>query len=75
MNTSDPVECDLLFNQLIQDVFEQRVPITHKEAVSFTCSKKLVRIERVRGREIESERGGVWLVVLVGWFLNVLVNN
>lgn len=33
VNTSDPVECDLLFNQLIEDVFQKRIPINHNEAV------------------------------------------
>ena len=35
---NDPVECDLVFHQLIQDVFEERIPITPAEAVStFVC--------------------------------------
>lgn len=38
MNTSDPVECDLLFNQLIEDVCCERVPMTHKEAVSMSLA-------------------------------------
>lgn len=31
---NDPVECDLVFHQLIQDVFEERIPITPTHAVS-----------------------------------------
>ena len=34
VNLNDPVECDLVFHQLIQDVFEERIPITPAEAVS-----------------------------------------
>ncbi|CAG5127788.1 unnamed protein product, partial [Candidula unifasciata] len=53
VNTSDPVECDLLFNQLIEDVFEQRIPITHKEAVHLCALKVQSEIEDMKAGEID----------------------
>ena len=35
INPLDPVECDLVFHQLIEDMFEQKVPLTAEDAVSF----------------------------------------
>ena len=34
MNVNDPVECGLVFHQLIQDVFEERIPVSPSQAVS-----------------------------------------
>ncbi|CAL1545802.1 unnamed protein product [Lymnaea stagnalis] len=53
VNTSDPVECDLLFNQLIEDVFEQRIPIDHKEAVHLCALKVQSEIEDMKAGEID----------------------
>ncbi|XP_059160288.1 unconventional myosin heavy chain 6-like isoform X2 [Physella acuta] len=53
VNTSDPVECDLLFNQLIEDVFEQRIPISHKEAVHLCALKVQSEIEDMKTGDID----------------------
>ncbi|KAH9515344.1 hypothetical protein Btru_014195 [Bulinus truncatus] len=53
VNTSDPVECDLLFNQLIEDVFEQRIPINHKEAVHLCALKVQSEIEDMKSGDID----------------------
>ncbi|KAK0050723.1 unconventional myosin-X [Biomphalaria pfeifferi] len=53
INTSDPVECDLLFNQLIEDVFEQRIPISHKEAVHLCALKVQSEIEDMKSGDID----------------------
>ncbi|GAB1607514.1 unconventional myosin-X isoform X1 [Argonauta hians] len=39
-NINDAVECDLVFHQLVEDVFEQRIPISSQDAVQL-CALKL----------------------------------
>ncbi|XP_036363570.1 unconventional myosin-X isoform X1 [Octopus sinensis] len=39
-NINDAVECDLVFHQLVEDVFEQRIPISSQDAVRL-CALKL----------------------------------
>ncbi|BFZ12100.1 hypothetical protein BsWGS_15138 [Bradybaena similaris] len=53
VNTSDPVECDLLFNQLIEDVSCERVPMTHKEAVHLCALKIQSEIEDMKSGDID----------------------
>ncbi|XP_035824689.1 myosin-I heavy chain [Aplysia californica] len=53
VNNSDPVECDLLFNQLIEDVFEQRIPVSHKEAVHLCALKVQSEIEDMKSGDID----------------------
>ena len=34
LNPIDPVECDMIFHQLTEDIFEHRIPVTPQDAVS-----------------------------------------
>ena len=36
LNPIDPVECDLVFHQLIEDIFEHRVPVSPQDAVRYS---------------------------------------
>ncbi|XP_076464756.1 myosin-VIIa-like [Babylonia areolata] len=52
VNLNDPVECDLVFHQLIQDVFEERIPITPGEAAHLCALKIQSEIEDMRSGDI-----------------------
>ncbi|XP_070180656.1 myosin-I heavy chain-like [Littorina saxatilis] len=52
VNLNDPVECDLVFHQLIQDVFEERIPITSSEAAMLCALKIQSEIEDMRTGDI-----------------------
>ncbi|KAL8585216.1 hypothetical protein ACOMHN_013231 [Nucella lapillus] len=52
VNLNDPVECDLVFHQLIQDVFEERIPITPGEAAHLCALKIQSEIEDMRTGDI-----------------------
>lgn len=41
LNLKDPVEVDLLYNQSVTDVFEQKIPLTKTDAVSWNTHENL----------------------------------
>ncbi|XP_055956825.1 myosin-I heavy chain isoform X1 [Patella vulgata] len=53
LNPNDPVECDLVFNQLIESVFEQRVPLSMQDAVHLCAFKVQSEIEDMKSGEID----------------------
>ncbi|ESO93643.1 hypothetical protein LOTGIDRAFT_119149, partial [Lottia gigantea] len=53
INPNDPVECDLVFNQLIESVFEQRVPLSMQDAVHLCAFKVQSEIEDMKTGDID----------------------
>ncbi|XP_041351468.1 unconventional myosin-VIIb-like isoform X2 [Gigantopelta aegis] len=53
MNQNDPAECDLVFHQLTEDVFEQRIPITLQDCVRLCALKIQSEIEDMKSCEID----------------------
>lgn len=52
-NTNDAVECDLVFHQLVEDVFEQRIPISPQDAVRLCALKLQSENEDIRRGETD----------------------
>lgn len=47
MNLHDPVEVDMLYHQSVTDLFDQKIPLTKKDAVSDVTlinKEKLIRL-------------------------------
>ncbi|XP_045181128.2 myosin-I heavy chain-like isoform X2 [Mercenaria mercenaria] len=53
LNPIDPVECDLVFHQLIEDVFEHRVPLTPQDAVRLCALKIQSESEEIKPGDID----------------------
>ncbi|XP_052271099.1 unconventional myosin-VIIb-like isoform X2 [Dreissena polymorpha] len=53
LNPIDPVECDLIFHQLIEDVFENHAPITPQDAVRLCALKIQSESEEIKPGDID----------------------
>ncbi|XP_076097464.1 myosin-VIIa-like isoform X5 [Mytilus galloprovincialis] len=53
INPLDPVECDLVFHQLIEDMFEQRVPLTVEDAVHLCALKIQSEMDELKTADID----------------------
>ncbi|XP_052766932.1 myosin-I heavy chain-like isoform X3 [Mya arenaria] len=53
LNPIDPVECDLIFHQLIEDIFEHRVPLTPQDAVRLCALKIQSESEEIKPGDID----------------------
>ncbi|XP_060082957.1 myosin-I heavy chain-like [Ylistrum balloti] len=53
INPLDPVECDLVFHQLIEDMFEHRLPLSSKDAVQLCALKIQSEMDDMKCAEID----------------------
>ncbi|KAL4238111.1 hypothetical protein ACF0H5_002823 [Mactra antiquata] len=53
LNPIDPVECDLVFHQLTEDVFEHRVPLTPQDAVRLCALKIQSESEEIKPGDVD----------------------